>query len=159
MTNEEIFEKNINIAYKIANKYLINYKDEIEDIRQIALIELWRCVQNWDHKHALTTYAYICIPGKINKYLVRKVIPAKTNNISISTPIYKDSEGNDLLIEDLVKNDIDYIDNIINNIDFNLAFKKTYFTDVEKKVIDIRSKRHNTNKMFRNIRTNSAKYI
>lgn len=32
MTNEEMFNKNINIAYKIANKYLINYGDDIEGI-------------------------------------------------------------------------------------------------------------------------------
>lgn len=37
MTKEEMFHNNINIAYKIANTYKINYPSEIEDIRQIAL--------------------------------------------------------------------------------------------------------------------------
>lgn len=69
MTNEEIFNNNVNIAYKIANRYRTNYYEEIEDIRQIALMELWRCIVNWDHVHALTTYAYLCIPNKINMYL------------------------------------------------------------------------------------------
>ena len=48
MTNEEIFNDNVNIAYKIANRYRTNYYEEIEDIQQIALIELWRCVVNWE---------------------------------------------------------------------------------------------------------------
>ena len=69
MTNEEIFNNNVNIAYKIANRYVTNYYEEIEDIQQIALMELWRCIESWDHVHALTTYAYLCIPNKINMYL------------------------------------------------------------------------------------------
>ena len=39
MTNEEIFNNNVNIAYKIANRYVTNYYEEKEDIRQIALME------------------------------------------------------------------------------------------------------------------------
>lgn len=37
MTKEEMFNNNINIAYKIANTYRLNYPSEFEDIKQIAL--------------------------------------------------------------------------------------------------------------------------
>lgn len=37
MTKEEMFNNNVNIAYKIANTYRLNYPSEFEDLRQIAL--------------------------------------------------------------------------------------------------------------------------
>lgn len=137
MTNEEIFEANKNIAYKIANRYLKNYKEEIEDIRQIALMELWRCVVNWDHIHTLTTYAYLCIPNKINMYL-RKVRKYQFN-LSISTSIFTDSDGNDLTFEDTIENDIDYIYDLIEYLDCKDIFDSIYLTDKEKELIKLRS--------------------
>ena len=137
MTNEEIFNNNINIAYKIANQYLLNYADEIEDIRQIALMELWRCIESWDHIHALSTYAYICIPRKINMYL-RQVKKHKNNDISISTILIENSDtkyGGDLTLEDLVPDPINYIDEAISKAHVDTIINKIYFTDKEKEII------------------------
>lgn len=137
MTNEEIFNNNINIAYKIANRYLLNYADEIEDIRQIALMELWRCIESWDHIHALTTYAYFCIPRKINMYL-RQVKKHKNNDISISTILIENSDtkyGGDLTLEDLVPNPINYIDEAISKAHVDTVMNKIYFTNKEKEII------------------------
>lgn len=137
MTNEEIFNNNINIAYKIANRYLLNYADEIEDIRQIALMELWRCIESWDHIHALTTYAYFCIPRKINMYL-RQVKKHKNNDISISTILIENSDtkyGGDLTLEDLVPDPINYIDETISKAHVDTVMNKIYFTNKEKEII------------------------
>ncbi len=139
MTNEEIFEKNIMIAYKIANRYRINYFEEIEDIKQIALIELWRCVVNWDHIHTLTTYAYSCIPNKINMYL-RKVKKYRDNNLSINTniSIFNDGDRNDFTLEDIIENEIDCIDFLIDDIDAQGVLNKIYLTNEEQYLIELR---------------------
>lgn len=136
MTNEEIFNDNVNIAYKIANRYMTNYYEEIEDIRQIALMELWRCIENWDHVHALTTYAYLCIPNKINIYLrhVRK----HEKNISINTIIHSDGDGNDQTILDLIEDPDDCIFRLLDDINAEGVLDNIYLTKKEKQVINLR---------------------
>lgn len=136
MTNEEIFNDNVNIAYKIANRYMTNYYEEIEDIRQIALMELWRCIENWDHVHALTTYAYLCIPRKINIYLrhVRK----HEKNISINTIIHSDGNGNDQTILDLIEDPDDCIFRLLDDINAERVLDNIYLTEKEKQVINLR---------------------
>lgn len=136
MTNEEIFNDNVNIAYKIANRYMTNYYEEIEDIRQIALMELWRCIENWDHIHALTTYAYLCIPRKINIYLrhVRK----HEKNISINTIIHSDRNGNDQTILDLIEDPDDCIFRLLDDINAEGVLDNIYLTEKEKQVINLR---------------------
>ena len=136
MTNEEIFNDNVNIAYKIANKYITNYYEEIEDIRQIALMELWRCVESWDHVHALTTYAYLCIPNKINMYLrhVRK----HNKNISINTVVYSDCDGNDQTILVLMADPDDCIFRLLDDINADGVLNNIYLTEKEKQVINLR---------------------
>ena len=136
MTNEEIFNNNVNIAYKIANRYRTNYYEEMEDIRQIALMELWRCVVNWDHVHTLTTYAYLCIPNKINMYLrhVRK----NEKNISINTVVYSDRDGNDQTILDLIEDPDDCIFRLLDDINAEGVLNNIYLTEKEKQVINLR---------------------
>lgn len=136
MTNEEIFNDNVNIAYKIANRYMTNYYEEMEDIRQIALMELWRCVESWDHVHALTTYAYLCIPNKINMYLrhVRK----HEKNISINTVVYSDGDGNDQTILDLIEDPDDCIFKLLDDINADGVLNNICFTEKEKQVINLR---------------------
>ena len=136
MTNEEIFNDNVNIAYKIANRYMTNYYEEIEDIRQIALMELWRCIENWDHVHTLTTYAYLCIPNKINMYLrhVRK----HKKNISINTIIHSDGDSNDQTILDLIEDPDDCIFRLLDDINAEGVLNKIYLTEKERRVINLR---------------------
>lgn len=136
MTNEEIFNNNVNIAYKIANRYMTNYYEEKEDIQQIALMELWRCIKDWDHVHALTTYAYSCIPNKINIYLrhVRK----QEKNISINTIIHCDIDSNDQTILDLIEDPDDCIFRLLDDIDADGVLNNIYLTEKEKEVINLR---------------------
>ena len=136
MTNEEIFNNNINIAYKIANKYLINYSEEIDDIRQIALMELWKCVMSWDRTYSLTTYAYCCIPRRINMYL-RKLKKYK-NDISFNTILIENGDsrfGGDLSLEDLIPDPTNYIDEAISKAHVDTVMNKVYFTNKEKQLI------------------------
>lgn len=136
MTNEEIFNNNVNIAYKIANRYMTNYYEEIEDIRQIALMELWRCIENWDHVHALTTYAYLCIPSKINIYLrhVRK----HEKNISINTVIHKNKDNDCFTIEDYMEDPDDCIFRLLDDINAEGVLDNIILSEKEQKVLELR---------------------
>lgn len=136
MTNEEIFNNNVNIAYKIANRYATNYYEEIEDIQQIALMELWKCVVNWDHVHALTTYAYICIPNKINMYL--RHVRRHEKNISINTVIHSDGNSNNQTILDLIEDPDDCIFRLLDDINAEGVLDNIYLTEREKQVINLR---------------------
>lgn len=138
MTNEEIFQENIDIAYKLANQYLKSYPKEIDDIRQVALMELWRCIQNWDHLHALTTYAYICIPNKINMYL-RYVKKHNKRNISLNTPVYR-SDNNDIFLEDIIEDPDNNIEILIDVLNMEGVVDNIDITDIEKQVIDLKKK-------------------
>ena len=72
MTNEEMnemFNKNVNIAYKIANRYRTNYPEEYEDIKQVALLGLWKAIQHYNPKWSLSTIEYITIFHNIKVYL------------------------------------------------------------------------------------------
>lgn len=69
MNNEELFEKNIKLAYKVANKYRNQYLNEMEDIQQIALMGLWKAIINYNGKFQLSTYAWRVINNEILMHL------------------------------------------------------------------------------------------
>lgn len=120
MTNEEMFNKNINIAYKIANQYLSNYPNEYEDIKQVALLSLWQSVERFDNSKgfAFSTFAYKVIFNNINCYL-RKPKQIYANTISLDTPI-----DENLTIKDIIKDNFDIFDKLeyeeINQIKNNI---------------------------------------
>lgn len=136
MTNEEMndmFNKNINIAYKIANRYRINYPEEYEDIKQIALLGLWKAIQNYNPKWALTTIAYKTIFNNINDYL-RSVKKHKENIFSIYTVVCVDDHS-EKTVEDLIPDDTDHINNMLSNIDIQQAFDKLNPSEIEEKFL------------------------
>lgn len=116
MTKEELekmFYNNINLAYKISNKYVINYKYEIDDIQQIALFGLWKSVLTYDKtkKYKFSTYAYSIISNEINYYL--RSVKKRYEDISINTPI-----TDDFVIEDILKDDKNAIDILLDHLTY-----------------------------------------
>lgn len=109
MAKEEMFNKNIKLAYKVANKYKINNLQEFEDIKQVALMGLWKAVLNYNGEHALSTFAYVVIQNEINFYL-RKT-KKNENEISIKTEIHEN-----LTLEDTLQAE-DNIEQLLENIE------------------------------------------
>lgn len=139
MTNEEmnqLFNENTKIAYKIANQYRTNYPEEYEDIKQIALLGLWKAVQNYNPKWALSTIAYKIIFNNINYYL-RSVKKHREHNFSINTIICSDDKS-DLTIEDLIEDDEDHIDNLLQKMCIQQSFNKMNFSEIEEKFINLK---------------------
>lgn len=70
---ENLFNQYKDLAYSISNAYSHNAKDYKEDLEQIALMELWECIDRYDeHKSAFSTYATWCITGKVKQGLVER---------------------------------------------------------------------------------------
>lgn len=139
MTNEEMnemFNKNVNIAYKIANRYRINYPEEYEDIKQIALLGLWKAIQHYNPKWALSTIAYKTIFNNINDYL-RSVKKHKENVFSIYTVICVDDHS-EKTVEDLIPDDTDHINNMLRDIDIQQAFDRLNLSEIEEEFLDLK---------------------
>lgn len=98
MKNEEIFYNNIKLAYKIANKYFINHKNEYEDIKQVALIGLWKAVLTFKNTNAFSTYAYRVIANEINLFLRKN--KKHNNTYSLQSIVIDNIEYQDLLEDD-----------------------------------------------------------
>lgn len=109
MTKEEMFNKNIKLAYKVANKYKINHYEEFEDIKQIALLGLWKAVTNYNGKNALSTFAYVVIQNEINSYLRKTKKSFKS--VSINVEVHER-----LTLEDILQAD-DSIEELLDDIE------------------------------------------
>lgn len=136
MTNEDIFNANIKIAYKIANAYKINYPNEFEDIKQIALIGLWKAICTYNQKYKLSTYAYKVISNEINLYL--RNAKKHFNLISLNTLIIG-SDDNSIELQDILPSKESIDEDIINKIEtdnLHLAIQNIYnnLTDRDKEV-------------------------
>ena len=139
MTNEEMnemFNKNVNIAYKIANKYRTNYPEEYEDIKQVALLGLWKAIQCYNPKWALSTIAYKTIFNNINFYL-RSVKKHKDNDFSMYTVVCTDDKS-ELTVEDLIPDNTDHIGVMLCNIDVQHAFDRLNLSEIEEDFLDFK---------------------
>ena len=107
-TNEQIFNENIKLAYKIANKYKNNYNAEFEDIKQCALLGLWKTVKTFDKTKgfAFSTLAYRIITNEINMYLRKESKYIKLDLLSLDYAL-DDKESN--LYDYLCDNNDNYI--------------------------------------------------
>ena len=111
MTNEEMFNNNVKLAYKIANMYRINYAEEYDDIKQLALEGLWKAIINYNNSTRFSTYAYIVMHNNIRMYL-RKIKSKNSRTFSIEEPIREN-----LTYESAIADDIDWENLIISKVD------------------------------------------
>ena len=74
----------------------------VEDLFSIGAIGLIKAVQtyNFDKKIKLATYASKCIENEILMYLRRST--RLKSEISIDEPLNKDTDGNELLLSDIL---------------------------------------------------------
>ena len=98
---EKLIEHNLRLVVYIAKKFE-NTGINIEDLFSIGAIGLIKAVQtyNFEKKIKLATYASRCIENEILMQL-RKTNKLK-NEISLDEPLNADSDGNELLLEDIL---------------------------------------------------------
>ena len=134
-----LVERNLTLVVYIAKKFE-NTGIGIEDLVSIGTIGLMKSVNtfNSEKKIKLATYASRCIENEILMYL-RRNNKIKTE-ISIDEPLNKDSDGNELLLSDILgtEPDITYR-NLEDEVDMKLlkeAIRK--LNDREKNIMEMR---------------------
>lgn len=110
MTKEELFNQNIKLAYYFANKWRNSYPQEIEDIKQIALMGLWKVANKYDGgiRAKFSTFASGVIQNDIKMYLNRKV-NRHCRVLSFESSITEDIALFEVLADD--KNEIEKLEN------------------------------------------------
>ena len=134
-----LVERNLRLVVYIAKKFE-NTGIGIEDLISIGTIGLMKSVNtfNSEKKIKLATYASRCIENEILMYL-RRNNKIKTE-VSIDEPLNKDSDGNELLLSDILGTDSDVTSrNLEDEVDMKLlkeAIKK--LNDREKNIMEMR---------------------
>ena len=136
---QTLVERNLRLVVYIAKKFE-NTGIGIEDLISIGTIGLMKGVNtfNSEKKIKLATYASRCIENEILMYL-RRNNKIKTE-VSIDEPLNKDSDGNELLLSDILGTDSDVTSRRLEDeVDMRLlkeAIKK--LNEREKNIMEMR---------------------
>lgn len=101
---QKLIEHNLRLVIYIAKKF-DNTDVEMEDLISIGSIGLIKAINSFNSEKniKIATYASKCIENEILMYL-RKISKQK-REVSIDDPLNIDSEGNELIITDLIPNE------------------------------------------------------
>lgn len=101
---QKLIEHNLRLVIYVAKKFE-NTGVEMEDLISIGSIGLIKAINSFkgDKNIKIATYASKCIENEILMYL-RKISKQK-KEVSLDDPISSDSDGNELMITDLISND------------------------------------------------------
>lgn len=113
MTKEELFNQNTGLAYHVAQKYKTNYQDELEDIKQVALMGLWKAILKYDGRAKLSTFACFCIQNEINQYLRS----ARKNNMEHLEQLFY----NNITLGDTLQDEKNQIEDAEQKLDDEIA--------------------------------------
>ncbi len=105
-----LIERNLRLVVYISKKF-DNTGIDIEDLISVGTIGLIKAVNSFDvdKKIKLATYASRCIENEILMHL-RKVVRRK-NEVSLDEPLNVDSDGNELLLGDVLGTETDMVYN------------------------------------------------
>ena len=134
-----LVERNLRLVVYIAKKFE-NTGIDLEDLISIGTIGLMKAINtfNTDKNIKLATYASRCIENEILMQL-RRNTKIKTE-VSIDEPLNKDSDGNELLLSDILGTDEDVtsrrIEDEVDRKLLKLAIEK--LTKREKEIMELR---------------------
>lgn len=100
---EELFSKNQALVYSILWKKFPTFAKD-EDVRQEAMLGLWRACLTWDPKKSkFSTYSTRCIINQVYMYFRQQKKSPPEMQISLNTPI---TDTNRLTLADLLEESI-----------------------------------------------------
>ncbi len=154
MTKEEMFECNKLLAYKITNTYLVNYQKEYEDIKQLALIGLWKAVQtyNQEKKRSFSSYAYKVIHNEINSYL-------RKNKKYFNVQHFSDLIYENITLGDILESEQNLIVEKENNIDNEIYIKyisQNIKNEKDKRIIKLYLKGYTQQKIAKELNVSQS---
>lgn len=125
--NEEaktkLIEHNLRLVVYIAKKFE-NTGIDVEDLISIGSVGLIKAIEsfNLEKNIKLATFASRCIENEILMYL-RKLARHK-NELSLDEPLTSDSDGNELVLADIISTENDGItETLENNVEKKLLYK------------------------------------
>ena len=130
-----LVERNLRLVVYIAKKFE-NTGIDFEDLISIGTIGLMKAINsfNADKKIKLATYASRCIENEILMQLRRNT--KIKNEVSIDEPLNKDSDGNELLLSDILGTDNDITSKGIED-EVDKALLKIAISKLNKREMDI----------------------
>ena len=130
-----LVERNLRLVVYIAQKFE-NTGIDFEDLISIGTIGLMKAINsfNADKKIKLATYASRCIENEILMQLRRNT--KIKNEVSIDEPLNKDSDGNELLLSDILGTDNDITSKGIED-EVDKALLKIAISKLNKREMDI----------------------
>ena len=148
MTNEEMFNRNINIAYKIAQKYR-NSGIEYEDLNQMCLLGLWKATITYKKEkgYAFSTYSYRVVQNELNQYL-------RKNKKYFSNRYFSEEIHENIVLEDIIAdtyNSIEELENNIDNVNAINEIKANVTRKSEGKIIELYLKGYKQDKIAETI--------
>lgn len=134
MTNDDLVNDNINLAYKFAWDYHLRIKNiELEEIQSICFLGLVKAANTYDDKREtkFSTYAYKVMQSELFSFI--KQNKKNYNNISLNTETF---DG--LTLEDCLYSEMD----VENDVEKVLYKEKLYefiseLTDIEQTIIKL----------------------
>lgn len=118
MTNDELIENNMKLAYMLANRYYKKFGGtiELDDLCSISLLALTKAARSYDETKgvAFSTFAYVCIKNEIIFYYRSN---KKHKSVSLSTETAEDS-----ILEDIIVNG-NSSDEAIQQLEIDLLYK------------------------------------
>jgi RNA polymerase sporulation-specific sigma factor len=105
---EKLIVHNLRLVVYIAKKFE-RADVSIEDLTSIGTMGLIKAVNTFrpEKQIKLATYASRCIENEILMYL--RKLSAKRNEVSFDEPLNTDSDGNELLLSDILSSDADTV--------------------------------------------------
>ena len=130
-----LVERNLRLVVYIAKKFE-NTGIDFEDLISIGTIGLMKAINsfNADKKIKLATYASRCIENEILMQLRRNT--KIKNEVSIDEPLNKDSDGNELLLSDILGTDNDITSKRIED-EVDKTLLKIAISKLNKREMDI----------------------
>lgn len=134
MTNEELFNKNINLAYKNVQIYK-NCGIEYEDLMQLCLYGLWKSVLTYkvEKGYAFSSYSYRIIQNEVNYYL-------RKNRKYFTDRYFSEPINDEITLEEIIADKHNQIEELENNLDsFNYINKirNSNLKEKEKQVLEL----------------------
>lgn len=137
-------EEHLGLAYQLAMKMQRKYRQyEVDDLFQIACVELVKCGKTFDEKYGckFITYAGKSMEMSIHRYATRdRRYVKKTGEFlgytvaSLNSKVY-DKDGSESELQNTLQDKFDLENEFINNYDLQNALNK--LTEREKKFITL----------------------
>lgn len=137
--HQALIEHNLRLVIYIAKKFEISYS-ALEDLISIGTIGLIKAVHTFNptKKIKLATYASKCIENEILMYLRKN--NRLRNEVSLDEPLNADSEGNELILSDVLSCEDDSVESYIDKQE-NVNILKRAIAQLNENELDLISYR------------------